>query len=97
MKINRRSQGKITPELRSEAIKAAREGTLTHEEVANAFGISRKSLQRWLQDADEQEASQPLTTEEKAELRQLRAQNKKLQQENEILKKFAAFSERQKR
>lgn len=93
----RRSQGTITQEIRAEAVRAVRERTLTREEVAEAFGVSVRSLQRWEQDAEDEEAVGPTTSQEKAELMTLRKRVKKLERENEILKKFRAFSERRKK
>jgi transposase len=93
----RRKQGVITPEIREEAVRALRERTLSREELAEAFGVSLRSLHRWERDFEEEELSRAPSSEEKAELLRLRKQVEKLERENEILKKFRAFSERRKK
>lgn len=94
----KRNYGAITPEIRAEAVKAMEAGTLSQAEVAEAFGVSTRALRSWKRELEEAEDQGPLSSEEqRAELRQLRLRNKKLEEENAILKKFAAFSASQKK
>ncbi len=89
-----RNYGHITPEIRAEAVKAAREDTLSQAEVAKAFRITERALRRWIAAAEDEENAQPLSPDERAELKRLRRHAAKLEKENEILKKFGAFSEK---
>lgn len=93
----RRNYRHLTPELRAEALKAVDEGTLSGPEVAEAFGVSPQTVRRWRSEQKADLSTQPLTDKERAELRELRKRAKKLEQENTILKKFAAFSASQKK
>jgi transposase len=55
-------------------------------------GISESCLHRWLKLADIEEGTRPgVTAAESAELRELRRRNKLLEQENEVLRRAAAF------
>ncbi len=60
--------------------------------VAKSFGISESCLQRWLAQADIEDGKRPgVTAMESAELRELRKRNRLLEQENEILRRAAAY------
>jgi len=59
-------------------------------------GISESCLHRWLKLADIEEVTRPgVTASESAELRELRRRNKLLEQENEVLRRAAAFFARE--
>ena len=62
-------------------------------EAAKVVGCSDQSVRNWVAQADRDSGrrSDGLTTEEKAELAQLRRRVKVLEQEKEILKKAAAW------
>ena len=56
------------------------------------WGIAQSCLHRWLRQADIDEGQRDgLTTDERAELVQLRRANRTLEMENEILKRAAAL------
>lgn len=87
-----------SPEFRERAVALARLGDKPIITLAKELGISRSCLQNWLAQADaDQEGltSSRLTTAEKAELAELRRKNKKLELENEILKRAAAYFARE--
>ncbi len=86
-------------EFRRDVIAVARKGEASVAQVARDFGISESCLQRWLKIADREDGLAPPTlndrgggsTDEAAELRELRRRNKLLEQENEILRRATAY------
>jgi transposase len=65
-------------------------------QIARDFGISVACLHRWLKMADIDDGIRPgLTTSESAELRELKKRNRTLEQENEILRRAAAYFARE--
>lgn len=84
------------PEFRRRAVELARlrEKPITH--IAEDLGISDATLHGWLKQADIDEGrADGLTTDERAELVQLRRANRVLSMEIEILKRAAAFFARE--
>ena len=80
------------PEFRRDVVAVARKGEAPLRQVAKDFGISEACLHRWLKIADTDDGIRPgTTTTESAELRELRKRNKLLEQENEILRRAAAY------
>ena len=81
------------PEVRAEAIRLVREGGRSFAEVAAVVGCSDQTVSNWVAQADRDAGRRTdgLTTEEKAELAQLRRRVKVLEEEKEILKKAAAW------
>ena len=78
------------PEFRRDVV--ARKGEAPLRQVAKDFGISEACLHRWLKIADTDDGIRPGTTAtESVELRELRKRNKLLEQENEILRRAAAY------
>ena len=74
------------------AVARRREDGVTLKQVATDFGISETCLQNWLRQADVEAGSRPGTTvTESAELRELWKRNRLLEQENEVLRKAAAY------
>src|SRR5688572_13266778 len=65
----------------------------TLEDLSHEFGCSQATISGWTQQADRDEGRGDggLSTDERAELVQLRRQNKRLQIEREILSKAAAW------
>ena len=56
------------------------------------FGIAEATLTNWMKAADVEEGTRPGVTEDAAEeLRQLRRRTKLLEQENEVLRRAAAY------
>lgn len=74
------------------AVARARESGVTLEQLAKDFGISEASLTNWLKQTDVEEGRKPgQTREEAAEVRELKRRNRLLEQENEVLRKAAAY------
>ncbi|WP_433579236.1 IS3 family transposase [Nocardia brasiliensis] len=83
-------------EFRRDVVAVARKGNSSIKQVAKDFGISEACLHNWLKQADIEDGNTPgLTREESAELRELRKRTKQLEQENEILRRAAAFFARE--
>ena len=79
-------------EFRRDVIAVARKGEAPLAQIAKDFGISESCLHRWLKIADVDDGVRPgVTTSESAELRELQRRNRTLEQENEILRRAAAF------
>lgn len=79
-------------EFRRDVVAVARRGEAPVAQIAKDFGISESCLHRWLQLADIEDGVRPgVTSLESAELRELRKRNRVLEQENEILRRAAAF------
>ena len=71
-----------------------REASLT--QIAKDFGISEACLHSWLKLADIEDGVRPgVTTAEAAELRDAKKRVRVLEQENEILRRAAAFFARE--
>ena len=92
----RRPDRRIRPQLRARLIELARSGR-TPEELGRQFEPSGQTIRNWLRQADRDEGRREdgLTTEERAELRRLRRENKTLREERDILKKAAAWFARE--
>ncbi|MBB2506312.1 IS3 family transposase [Amycolatopsis echigonensis] len=79
-------------EFRDDVIAVARRGEAPLKQVAKDFGISESCLANWLRAADVEDGARPgVTRDESAELRELRKRNRLLEQENEVLRKAAAY------
>jgi transposase len=79
-------------EFRDDVVAVARKGDATIAEVARDFGISESCLRNWLSKADVEDGRRPGVTEkESAELRELKRRNRLLEQENEVLRRAAAY------
>ena len=85
------------PEFRRRAVELARRGEQPIAVLAKQLQISESCLRYWLAqaDADDKGSDARLTTVEKRELAQLRRDKRRLEMENEILKRAAAFFARE--
>ena len=74
------------------AVARAREEGVTLKMIAKDFGVAEASLVNWLKQADIGDGRKPgQTKDEAAEVRELRRRNRLLEQENEVLRKAAAY------
>ena len=79
-------------EFREDVIRIARQGDASIEQVARDFGIADSCLRGWLKKADIEDGKAPgVTQKESEELKALRKRNRLLEQENEVLRKAAAY------
>jgi transposase-like protein len=79
-------------EFRRDVVDIARGSRLPRKKIAEDFGISPATLSNWLK-ADEVEngTRDGVTKDQMEELRQLRRRNRLLEQENEVLRRAAAY------
>jgi transposase len=83
---------KYPPEFKRDVVAVARRGDLTRAEVAADFDVSIESVNRWMRQADVDDGVKDgLTTAEQAEIVQLRRKTRRLEMENEILRRAAAY------
>ena len=84
------------PAFRERIIELVHKGR-TPEELARQFDPSAQAIRNWVRQADRDDGRRPdgLTTEEHAEVRRLRRENRALREEREILKKAAAWFARE--
>ncbi len=83
-------------EFRRDVVAVARKREASLTQIAKDFGISEACLHRWLKLADIEDGVAPgVTSAEAAEIRELRRRNRVLEQENEILRRAAAFFARE--
>ena len=79
-------------EFRDDVVVVARGGEAPLSQVAKDFGVSESCLRNWLRRADIDDGHRPgQTSAESVELRELKRRNRLLEQENEILRRAAAY------
>jgi transposase len=85
------------PEFRRRAVELARLGEQPVAAIAKDLGISESCLRNWMAqaDADDGNPTDRLTSNERAELAELRKDKRRLEVENEILKRAAAYFARE--
>jgi len=83
---------KFPPEFKRDVVTVARRSDLSLNEVAADFDVSPESVRRWMRQADiDDGVKDGLTTAEQAEVVRLRRENRRLEMENEILRRAAAY------
>ena len=87
-----KSRKPYPPEFRDQMIALVRAGR-TPEDLAREFGPTAQSISNWVVQADRDvgRRTDGLTSAERAELTQLRRENRQLKLEREILSKAAAW------
>ncbi len=81
-------------EFRDDVVRVARnrEPGVHLKQIAADFGISESCLTGWMKKADVEDGVKPgVTAAENAELREARKQIRLLEQENEVLRRAAAY------
>jgi transposase len=79
-------------EFRDDVVAVARRGDAPIAQIASDFGISESCLRNWLAKADVEDGIKPgVTSAESAELREARKKIRLLEQENEVLRRAAAY------
>ncbi|GAA4387833.1 transposase [Brevibacterium pityocampae] len=81
-------------EFRDDVVRVAlnRDEHTTIAQIAKDFGVHEGTVTKWIRKAEIDAGSKPgTTTDESAELRELRRHNRLLEQENEVLRRAAAY------
>ena len=81
-------------EFRDDVVRVARnrDSGVTIEQIAADFGVHPITLSKWMRRADVDDGAKPgVTTSESLELREARRRIKLLEQENEVLRRAAAY------
>src|ERR1700712_4130753 len=81
-------------EFREDVVNVARrrESGVTLEQIAPDFGVHPMTLSKWLRAADVEDGVKPgPTSDQLAELRELKRRSRLLEQENEGLRRAAAY------
>ena len=94
-------KAKITPrrkrrrthseEFKREAVQLIDDSHLSVAEAARNLGIHPNLLRKWKQSIEAENEDTLLTEDERMEMARLRAENRRLRMERDILKKAAAF------
>jgi transposase len=88
----RRDRRQFTAEFKRDAVELVRTTGRPIAEIARELGIYDSTLGNWVrQDRIDRGEAEGLTTEERARLRQLEAENSKLRMERDLLKRTVAF------
>ena len=80
---------KYSEEFKEEAIELLRRSDATMKQVAEQLGVNYWTLREWRIQAEE--GGKRVSEGEQEELKRLRRENRRLKQEQEILKKAVAF------
>jgi transposase-like protein len=79
-------------EFRQDVVAVARRGDAPLKQIAADFGIAESCLRNWMRAADVEHGNRPgVTASESAELRDARRRIRLLEQENEVLRRAAAY------
>ena len=83
---------RFPPEFKRDVVTVGRRGDLAVAEVVADLDISVESVRRWMRQADIDDGVQDgLTTAEQSEWVQRRRDKRRLEMENEILRRAAAY------
>jgi transposase len=79
-------------EFRDDVVAVARQGRAPLNQIAKDFGISEGCLHNWMNAADVEDGKRPGQTDaDRVEVRELKKRNRLLEQENEVLRRAAAY------
>ncbi len=79
-------------EFRDDVVAVARQGQAPLSQIAKDFGVSEGSLSNWMKQADIEDGRRAgLTGADQAQLREAKKRIRLLEQENEVLRRAAAY------
>ncbi|WP_374108200.1 IS3 family transposase [Nocardioides sp. P86] len=79
-------------EFRDDVVRVARQGQSSLAQIAKDFGISEGTLSNWMKRADIEDGKRPgMTEDDRKELREANKRIRLLEQENEVLRRAAAY------
>ena len=94
MERQKRRRRKYSPEFKAETVRLVQASDRSLAAIARELDLAETALRQWVKQAAVDAgggAAGALTTSERAELAQLRRENKRLRMERDILKKATAF------
>jgi transposase len=93
-----RPRRSFTPEFKADIVERCRTGNRSIGQVAKDFELTETAVRAWVKQAEVDAGERDgLTTEERQELAQLRRENRRLREDNEVLKRATAFFARETR
>ena len=90
----RRHRRAFTPEFKAEIVELCQRGDRSVGQVARDFDLTETAVREWVKQAERDEGTRQdggLTSSERKELARLRAENRRLREDVEILKRATAF------
>ena len=87
-----RPRRSFTPEFKAEIVDCCQRGDRTVGQVARDFDLTETAVRAWVHQSETDAGERPgLTSDERKELGELRRENRRLQQDVDILKRATAF------
>jgi transposase len=87
-----RARRSFTPEFKAEIVELCHRGDRSIGEVSRDFDLTETAVREWVKQAEIDTGDRPgLTTDEREELSRLRRENRRLQEDVDILKRATAF------
>ena len=89
--VPKRKRRKHSDEFKREAVKLVSEQQISVAAAARNLGINPNLLRNWIRRFESENEDASLTEDERMEMARLRAENRRLRMERDILKKATAF------
>ena len=88
-----RTRRSFTPEFKADIVARCRQGDRTVRQIAQDLDLTETAVRAWVKQAELNDGTRTdgLSSDEAAELRALRAENRRLQQDVDILKRATIF------
>ena len=87
-----RARRSFTPEFKAEIVERCQVGDRSIRQVARDFDLTVSSVRRWVEQAEiDAGQREGLTSDEREEMSRLRRENRRLQEDVDLLKRATAF------